>query len=145
MHALNVLVVDDESAFRASLLRRLTHRGVTACEAGSGVEALACLAHFKADVVVLDVKMPDMDGIETLKRIKVGYPHLEVVLLTGHADLEAAKQGMKGGAFDYMLKPVAIEELLRVVEEAGKQARHSRGEIHSENEKTLLDSDVQAS
>jgi len=123
MNKLNVVIVDDEEAFRATLLRRLRRRGLTVRDAESGAAALKCLAGWKADVVVLDVKMADMDGIETLARIRAEHPEVEVVLLTGHADGEAARQGMAGGAYDYMLKPIAIEELLRAVEAAGEHGR----------------------
>lgn len=122
MSRLNVLVVDDESAFRSTLLRRLSRRGVDVRGAESGRSALEELSRRKADVVVLDVKMPDMDGLEVLGRIRAAHPEVEVVLLTGHADREAAREAMSGGAFDYMLKPIAIEELLWAVEEAGRRS-----------------------
>lgn len=125
MSKLNVLVVDDETAFRATLLRRLSRRGVNARGAENGRQALEMLRGWQAQVVVLDVKMPGMDGLEVLGRIKAGHPGVEVVLLTGHADREAARAAMAGGAFDYMLKPIAIEELLWAVEEAGRHAATS--------------------
>lgn len=119
MRRLNVLVVDDEGAFRSTLLRRLGRRGVNAVGAESGLEALDILSRWDIDVVVLDMKMPGMNGMEVLERVKRGHPGVEVVLLTGHMDREAARAAMEGGAFDYMLKPIAIEELLWAVETAG--------------------------
>lgn len=121
MRPLNVLIVDDEPEFRATLVKRLLRRSVRAREAGGGREALDLLKGGDVDVVVLDVKMPDMDGIETLAHIKRDFSDVEVVLLTGHADLSSAVQGMDGGAFDYLMKPVAMDELLYAIEDAGRR------------------------
>ncbi|WP_034643644.1 response regulator [Desulfovibrio inopinatus] len=126
MRPLRVLVVDDEAAFRSTLIKRLKRRGVDVIDAPNGLEALSRLAEERVDVVVLDMKMPGMDGMETLECIKKSHEDIEIVLLTGHADIEAANQAMSGGAFDYMLKPISIDELLHVIEEAGKRASQHR-------------------
>ena len=114
-----VLLVDDEQPFVEALAKRLDRRALTMETAFSGQEALDKLAHDShIDVVILDVKMPGMDGIETLKAIKSSYPLLDVIMLTGHATVESAIEGMKVGALDYLMKPCDIEILMKKVEEA---------------------------
>jgi len=115
-----VLFVDDEEDYLATLLKRMRKRHVDAVGVGSGEEALAYLAGSPVDVVVLDVRMPGMDGIETLRKIKKTTPLTEVIMLTGHASLEVAREGMELGAFDYLMKPVDIDELLYKLEDACK-------------------------
>ena len=116
-----VLFVDDEEDYLTTLLKRMRKRHVNASGAGSGEEALGYLAKHPADVVVLDVRMPGMDGIETLRKIKKAAPLTEVIMLTGHASLEVAREGMELGAFDYLMKPVDIDELLYKLEDAHKK------------------------
>jgi DNA-binding NtrC family response regulator len=122
---MNVLLVDDEAPFVEALAKRLDKRGVTVSTAFSGPEALQKLeSNSRIDVVVLDVKMPGMDGLETLKAIKSSYPLVEVVMLTGHATVESAIEGMKFGALDYLMKPCEMEILVAKLEEAkGKKSR----------------------
>ena len=115
-----VLFVDDEEDYLTTLLKRMRKRDVEAAGVGSGEEALSYLDGHPADVVVLDVRMPGMDGIETLRHIKKKAPLTEVIMLTGHASLEAAREGMELGAFDYLMKPVDIDELLYKLEDAYK-------------------------
>ncbi len=110
--SMTVLLVDDEADFLSVVARRLERRAMRIYSAGSGEEALAVLEEHPVDAVVLDVKMPGMDGIETLRRIKAAHPDVEVIMLTGHADLEVAISGMALGAFDYLLKPADIDELM---------------------------------
>jgi DNA-binding NtrC family response regulator len=113
-----VLFVDDEADFLETILKRMQKRGVAASGVGSGEEALALLLQHPADVVVLDVRMKGMDGIQTLRAIKSAHPLLEVIMLTGHASLEIAREGMKLGAFDYLMKPIDLDELLYKLEDA---------------------------
>jgi len=113
-----ILLVDDEQGFIETMAKRLDMRGYAVKTALSGQEGLDALDKFTIDVVVLDVKMPGMDGIETLKMIKAAHPLVEVVMLTGHATVETAIEGMKNGAFDYMMKPCEMDELLVKVGEA---------------------------
>ena len=120
MNTLTTLFVDDEKDFLETILKRMKKRHVNAHGAESGEEALSLLAHTPVDVVVLDIRMPGMDGIETLKEIKKRLPLVEVILLTGHASLEAAREGMESGAFDFMMKPVNIDELLYKLQDAHK-------------------------
>ncbi len=114
-----VLLVDDEVPFVETMTKRLEKRGLVVNSAYSGQEALDILdKHRNTDVVILDVKMPGMDGIETLEKIKKSYPLTEVVMLTGHATVESAIEGMKKGAYDYLMKPCDIDQLMQKVEEA---------------------------
>jgi DNA-binding NtrC family response regulator len=116
----NVLLVDDEEVFLETLVKRMKKRNVNATGVKSGEEALELLDQHPVDVVVLDVRMPGMDGIEALKEIKRRHPLIEVIMLTGHASVEVAVQGMELGAFDYLMKPIDIDELLYKVEDAHK-------------------------
>ncbi len=118
MREFNVLLVDDEVEFLETLEKRLRKRNIGVRVATSGDEALEVLTSESPDVVVLDVKMPGMDGIETLREIKKRKPLVEVVMLTGHANVEVAIQGMEMGAFDYLMKPVDIDELVYKLQDA---------------------------
>jgi DNA-binding NtrC family response regulator len=113
--------VDDETDFVETLVKRLRKRKLDVRAASSGQQALDMLSESPSDVVVLDVKMPDMDGIETLRRIKKIAPGVEVVMLTGHANVEVAMQGMELGAFDYLMKPIDIDDLLYKLQDAFKK------------------------
>ena len=118
---MKVMLVDDEVGFRETVSKRLKKRKVDLVAVGSGEEALEHLRVERVDIVVLDMKMPGMDGIQTLRAIKTVDPLIEVVILTGHASLEAAKDGMSLGAFDYLMKPVDLDELLYRIQDAYKR------------------------
>lgn len=121
MQGCNVLFVDDEVDFLETLLKRMKKRQLNASGVNSGEEALAYMMNHPVDIVVLDVRMPGMDGIETLKKMKKINPMLEVIMLTGHACLEVAREGMECGAFDYLLKPISLDDLLYKVQDAFKK------------------------
>jgi DNA-binding NtrC family response regulator len=121
MENIQVMLVDDEVEFLNTLTKRLRKRGVDIKGVESGERALEALKEGQYDVIILDVRMPGMDGIEVLKKIKDGYPLTEVIMLTGHANVEVAVQGMELGAFDYLMKPMDIDELLYKVEDAFKK------------------------
>jgi DNA-binding NtrC family response regulator len=121
MDAFKVLFVDDERDFLETLMKRMKKRGVDASGVNSGEEALAWLDESPPDVVVLDVKMPGMDGIEIWREIKKRRPLIEVIMLTGHANVEVAIEGMELGAFDYLMKPMAIDELFYKLQDAYKK------------------------
>lgn len=121
MAEFTVLLVDDEPEFLETLVKRLKKRKLEVYSATGGREALNTLKETPVDVVVLDVKMPDMDGIETLREIKQLRPSVEVIMLTGHANVEVAIQGMELGAFDYLMKPMDIDELLYKLQDAFKK------------------------
>jgi DNA-binding NtrC family response regulator len=118
---LHLLLVDDETEYRQTLLKRMRKRQVQAAGVKSGEEALDYLEHHPVDVVVLDVKMPGMDGIQTLRAIKGRQPLIEVIMLTGHANVEVAIRGMELGAFDYLMKPMDIDEILYKAQDAYKK------------------------
>jgi len=140
MNSLRVLFVDDEVEFMETLIKRMGKRGVDATGVDSGEKALEWLAGHTTDVVVLDVKMPGMDGIQTLREIKRSRPLVEVIMLTGHASLEVASEGMALGAFDYLMKPVNIDELLYKLQDACKTKRIQEEKIEHIRE-VIQDSD----
>ena len=118
-----VLVVDDELDFMETLVKRLERRGFEVTGVGGGQEALRLLQKERFDVVVLDVMMPGMDGIETLREIKLGWPRTQVILLSGHGGEEMGMRGMVYGAYAYLLMPVSlkivVETAYRAFEESG--------------------------
>ncbi len=125
---LKLMLVDDESPFLEALAKRLAKRGIEVSTAMSGEEALERLAAGTLpEVVVLDVRMPGMTGIQALALIKGRHPMVEVILLTGHATMESAMQGMKLGAFDYLMKPCDLDELIRKAGEARALRRKKVG------------------
>lgn len=128
MAPIDVLLVDDEIPFVEALSKRLSKRDLEVRKAFGGKEALQFLSSSKGiDVILLDVKMPDMDGIETLQQIKKQYPLVEVIMLTGHATVETAIDGMKLGAFDYLMKPCELDVLVAKIKQAqDKKARHEQ-------------------
>ncbi len=125
MSIANLLLVDDETGFLDAMSRRLTKRNFTVKTADSGMAALDILRDEgdQIEVVILDVKMPGMDGIETLTEIKRKFPLMEVIMLTGHATVASAIDGMKQGAFDYLMKPCEMDVLLSKVAEAANKKR----------------------
>ena len=116
-----VLLVDDEEQFVETLAMRLEARDFAVASAFSGDQALDYLKANEADVVVLDVLMPGLSGIDTLGMMKKIRPLTEVIMLTGHATVETAIEGMKLGAFDYLMKPTEIDELVEKITKAQKR------------------------
>ena len=139
MHYFNVLIVDDEEDFLETIIKRLNKREVDASGARSGEEALELLKEKTFDVVILDVKMPGgMDGIEALREMKKIQPLAEVILLTGHASVETSIEGMKLGAFDYLLKPIKLDDLLRKIAQAIEKKDNHDQKMRSAQIKKLL-------
>lgn len=134
MENFSVLLVDDEEDFLKTIIKRLSKRGIDAKGATRGEEALALLAEEPRDVVVLDVKMPGMSGLEVLKYIKTQWPTTEVIMLTGHASVDAAMEGMDCGAFDYLMKPADLEDLLYKLEDAYRKKLLADGQQAQDNE-----------
>lgn len=128
MHTFRILVVDDETDFLETIVNRLNKRKLDARGVTNGEEAVELLKKELYDVVLLDIKMPGgMDGIETLREIKRIQPLVEVLLLTGHASVETSIEGMKQGAFDYLLKPMRFEDLLAKMAQAfEKKSAHDK-------------------
>ena len=109
---MHILIVDDELEFLELMQNRLHKRGFSVITAGTGEGALEKVGQEQFDAMVLDVKMPGIDGIEVLRKVKAIRPELPVILLTGHASTEAALMGVESGAVDYLLKPVPINDLI---------------------------------
>lgn len=140
MSIANIMLVDDEVPFVEAMTRRLTKRDVEIHSAHSGEEALQKLSKTNTiEVVILDIKMPGMDGIEALKQIKSRYPLVEVIMLTGHATVESGIEGMKQGAFDYLMKPCDINDLVGKVQEAARKKRQHEEKIIQARIKEITD------
>ena len=130
MAVANVLLVDDEVPFVETMIKRLTKRDLNIVSAFEGQEAIETLEKGRdIEVVILDVKMPGMDGIEVLREIKKRHPLVEVIMLTGYATVESAIEGMKLGAFDYLMKPCDMEQLISKVREAAARKRQQENKI----------------
>jgi two-component system, NtrC family, sensor kinase len=128
MERVLVLLVDDEDIFRNSLAKRLKMRNVDVREASSGNECLLAMENDIVDVVVLDIKMPGMDGFETLSHLKNRYPSTEVIMLTGHATHQDGIQGIKAGAFDFITKPVEFDHLMGKINQAYERVKRIKAE-----------------
>jgi len=115
---IRVLLVDDEEEFVEALAQRLEVRDFDVTTALSGADALDRIEEKEIDLVILDVQMPGVDGLEVLRQIKQRKPLIEVIMLTGHATVQMAIDGMKLGAFDFLIKPVNIDDLIEKMREA---------------------------
>ena len=121
LKSLRVLIVDDEVDYLDTLVERMRMREINVNGVDSGQAALAYLTQEPVDVVILDVRMPGMDGIDTLKELKQRHPLVEVIMLSGHANTEIAIRGMELGAFDYLLKPIEIDLLIYKIQDAHRK------------------------
>lgn len=128
MNAIRLLIVDDEERFLSTHKKLLEKRGLNTDTCTNGFDALRILKELPIDVVLLDVKMPGIGGVEVLRKIKQDHPDVEVVMLTGHVGVESEMEGLKLGAFGYLTKPVTIAEIQAKVEEAfvNKRAKQER-------------------
>ena len=125
-----ILIVDDERLYGDVVAQRLKQRGFAADAVSSGLEALRRLEETNTiEVVLLDLKMPLMDGIATLQWIKKEYPLVEVVMLTGDATIDSAIEAMKSGAFDYLVKPFDIDQVIGKINAAAKRKRDREARI----------------
>jgi two-component system response regulator CpxR len=134
---IKVLLVDDEPQFVEALAQRLETRGFVADTALEGDRCLAILKDKDMDVVVLDVQMPGRSGIDTLKEIKKLRPLTEVIMLTGHATVETAIDGMKLGAYDYLMKPTEIDDLVTKINRAHDRKAEQETRILQANLKEI--------
>ena len=132
---IRVLVVDDEEDFASAIAERLVRRGFGAAAAFSAEEALLTLRQSPSDVVVLDLKMPGMDGLTALREIRKLDPGVQVIVLTGHGSAASGIEGMQGGAADFLQKPVTIEALCTAIAAAAERSRASRAASEQEGEK----------
>lgn len=133
-----ILLVDDEKDFVEMLSMRLEEEGDKVTPAYDGKMCLENLEKKNIDVVILDIKMPGMDGIQTLREIKNKYPLVEVILLTGHGSTETAIEGLKLGAFDYLLKPADFEDLQNILAGAKKKKAEQDERIREAEARQLL-------
>jgi DNA-binding NtrC family response regulator len=124
MSQTKVLVVDDEAEFASALTERLNLRNYDTKTASNALEALSSIHQDRPDVVLLDLRIPGMDGIEILRAIKQYDQSIEVIMLTGHGDKESVEEGMKGGIFEYIMKPIDIGELTSKIDKAKKKKNH---------------------
>jgi DNA-binding NtrC family response regulator len=113
-----ILIVDDEERFRTTMCKLLTVRGLEASAIGEGKEALKELREKSYDVIILDVRMPEMSGIQVMAELRKLDPFIEVIIMTGYASVDTAKKIMELGAYDYLLKPYNIDELMEKIEAA---------------------------
>lgn len=118
MQQFSVLIVDDEADYVETLVKRLKDRGLDVEGVTNGKDALLAVERRDFDIVLLDVKMPGMDGIETLRHLKKRKPSTEVIMLTGHGSVESGIQGLQLGAYNYVMKPVPLDELLKQMQQA---------------------------
>lgn len=135
---IRILLVDDEKDFVELLSLRLEEAGESVTAAYSGQECIEALEKQDYDVVILDIKMPGMTGIQTLRKIKSTFPLVEVILLTGHGTTETAVEGMKLGAFDYLLKPAEFNDLTGKLEGAYKKKSEQEERIRKAEARFLL-------
>ncbi|AOY58365.1 MULTISPECIES: response regulator [Desulfococcus] len=133
MDKISLLLVDDEVEFLAPMVKRLKRRNYHVQTSTSGPDALDFIRKNPVELVVLDVQMPGMDGIETLAEIKRIDPSIGVVMLTGHANIEAAIAGMELGAFDYLMKPMNFDELVYKLQDVYREKQILGGKNNSEN------------
>lgn len=118
MKELKVLLVDDEEEFVSTLAERLQFRNIPTLVATNGDDAIRLVEEEKPSVVVLDVMMPGMGGLEVLRRVKSRHPEIQIILLTGRGSTKDGIKGMRFGAFDYIMKPIELEELIEKMKEA---------------------------
>ena len=143
---IRLLLVDDEEGFRAALARRLAKRGFNLLQASDGAQCLDILGENSVDVVVLDVKMPGISGIDTLRAIKQAFKKIQVILLTGNVAIADGVEGIKAGAFDYLTKPVEIDHLINKIRQAFamshlEEEKQKQVEYRAKIEKKMIDTD----
>lgn len=135
---MKLLIVDDEERFLYSMETLLTRKGYTVQTASSGARCLEILSEKQVDVMILDIKMPGLDGLEVLKRVKQAYPLIEVILLTGHATVESAVEGLKCGAADFLMKPISASDLIEKVRDAYARRRAAEKKIQEAQSKRFM-------
>jgi DNA-binding NtrC family response regulator len=131
MEQMRIMLVDDEERLLSTTKKLFEKIGIDVLTATSGKEALELLSTEEVHVIFLDIKMPGMDGMETLQRVKKDFPLIEVIILTGHATMETAVEGLKLGALDFLIKPVSMKDILGKVEEAFDKVNRHRQKILS--------------
>ncbi|MFH1090041.1 MAG: response regulator [Pseudomonadota bacterium] len=140
MTTMKIMLVDDEERFLTTTGKLLSRKGYDVLTASSGPEALEKLKSHNVHVVILDVKMPGMDGVATLKELKRHYPMIEVLMLTGNATVDSAIEGLKSGAYDYLMKPMDIDDLLDKAKEAFDKRERLEEKIRMAQSRTYMKS-----
>ena len=138
MGKMKILLVDDEERYLQTTRKLIEKKGYEALTALSGEEALEKLKPQNVHVVILDVKMPGMDGNQTLKAIKTLYPLVEVIMLTGHGTMDSAIDGLKSGDFDYLVKPADIDDIIEKAMEAFEKRQHREEKIRVAQSKKYM-------
>lgn len=119
---IHLLLVDDEPDFKEVMQKHLSRMGIRLNVSDCCLAALDTLEAHAIDVVIMDMNMPGLDGIQCLRKVKERWPQIEVIILTGHASVKSGIEGMQSGAFDYCLKPIDVRELIEKVELAAQKA-----------------------
>ncbi len=132
MDKAKLLIIDDEIEFASTLCRRLQLRGFNAVDMHSGGEGLAVLPDLRPEIVILDLKMADMSGLDVLEKIKEHDPAVEVIMLTGHGSARAGMEAMEKGACAYIIKPVDLQVLLEKINEMTEKGRKGQGGARQE-------------
>ncbi len=127
---IHLLLVDDEPDFKEVMLKHLSRMGIHLSVSECCLDALGTLETNAIDVVIMDMNMPGMDGIQCLRKIKERWSQIEVIILTGHASVKSGIEGMQSGAFDYCIKPIDVRELLEKVELAAQKALINKEDLH---------------
>lgn len=140
MEKMKMMLVDDEERFLSTTRKLLEKKDYDVLTATSGGEALELLRANRVHVVILDVKMPGMDGVATLREIKRQFPMVEVIMLTGHATVDSAVEGMKSGAVDYLMKPADIEDIVAKATDAFKRRADIEDRIRVARMRSLMKS-----
>ena len=140
MEKMKMMLVDDEERFLSTTRKLLEKKYYDVLTATSGADALELLRTNRVHVVILDVKMPGMDGVATLREIKRRFPMIEVIMLTGHATVDSAVEGMKSGAVDYLMKPADIEEIVAKATDAFKRRADIEDRIRVARMRSLMKS-----
>ena len=135
-----ILLVDDEEQFVQALSERLALRGYDVTTSLSGEDAVEKVKHYNYEVVILDVAMPGLDGVDTLREVKKLKPLTEVIMLTGHATVETAIEGMKLGAIDYLVKPCETEDLVNKINKAQQRKAEQEERIREAKVKEIISS-----
>jgi len=136
--SVRIMIAEDEEIMRITVADHLRSEGWQVDEVSGGNEALALLQKQSYDIIVSDIRMPGMDGIETLKKIKAAYPLVEVILLTGHGSTETAVDGMKSGAFDYLMKPADFDDITAKITGACQRKTEQEERIRKAEARLLL-------
>ncbi|NTV84485.1 MAG: response regulator, partial [Bacteroidales bacterium] len=126
-HKTNILVLDDESEIRGEINEFLTSRNIQVREASTPGEAFRILSSDPVDIAILDIRLPEMSGLEVLKEVRRSYPNVQAIMMSGHGDMDSVIHALRLGAVDYFQKPFLLNEMLHTIEKARKYITHKPG------------------